>query len=199
MVGIYSPMGSAAIWKFPILGWVRFLCVVHPQRTHQIAAPSSGWCIAPRDSAPRRGAWRGSPRSTRPGCRPAGPGSRPALAVTAPRSFECPGSEATVLPRLLPPFHRRHPPTVPLGGFLCCLRVFCRAWIWGKIVWNWLLRCYISLFPMPICNADSQRMFFARICRHVTFVTSFLIAFKNLQRVAALQIAQKIVRDRVVH
>ena len=27
MVGIYSPMGSAAIWKFPVLGWARFLCV----------------------------------------------------------------------------------------------------------------------------------------------------------------------------
>ena len=27
MLGIYSPMGWAAIWKFPNLGWPRFLCV----------------------------------------------------------------------------------------------------------------------------------------------------------------------------
>ena len=29
MVGMYSPMGWTAIWKFPILGWARFLCVNH--------------------------------------------------------------------------------------------------------------------------------------------------------------------------
>ena len=50
-----------------------------------------------------------------------------------------------------------------------------------------------------ICNADSQRMFFARICRHATLVASFLITFKNLQRVAAPQIPQKIVCNGVLH
>ena len=50
-----------------------------------------------------------------------------------------------------------------------------------------------------ICNADSQCTFFARICRHVTLVASFWIAFKNLQRVAALQIPQKIVPYGVLH
>ena len=50
-----------------------------------------------------------------------------------------------------------------------------------------------------ICNADSQRMFFARNCRHVTLVASCWIAFKNLQRVAALQIAQNVIRNWVLN
>ena len=50
-----------------------------------------------------------------------------------------------------------------------------------------LLRwCYTGQLATPTCNADSQRMFFARICRHDTL----LIAFKN-HRVAAVQISQK--------
>ena len=50
-----------------------------------------------------------------------------------------------------------------------------------------------------ICNADSQRMFFARICRHVTLAASFWIALKTLQRVAALQKSQTIVRNGVFY
>ena len=38
----------------------------------------------------------------------------------------------------------------------------------------WALRwCYTGQLATPTCNADSQRMFFARICRHVTLLNRF--------------------------
>ena len=62
--------------------------------------------------------------------------------------------------------------------------------------------CFIVkvVLHSSICNANLIRnaCFFARICRHVTLVARFLIAFKNLQRVAALQISHVIVRNGVL-
>ena len=38
----------------------------------------------------------------------------------------------------------------------------------------WLLRpCYTGQLATPTCNADSQRMFLTRICRHVTLLNCF--------------------------
>ena len=39
---------------------------------------------------------------------------------------------------------------------------------------QWTLRwCYTGQLATPTCNADSQRMFFAQICRHATLLNRF--------------------------
>ena len=50
------------------------------------------------------------------------------------------------------------------------------------------------------CNANLQRRFETHVSRtNFADMTHFWIAFKNFQRVAALQISQKIVRNGVSH
>ena len=56
-------------------------------------------------------------------------------------------------------------------------------------------RCFAGRFTTPIRNACFSHEFSDML----TLVASFWIAFKNLQRVAALQIAQKIIPDGVLH
>ena len=72
-------------------------------------------------------------------------------------------------------------------------------------IWNYQgnnCTCVTGRFAtIWICIANLQRRFttyfFARICRHVTLVARFWIAFKTLQRVAALQLSQNVSRNIV--
>ena len=64
-----------------------------------------------------------------------------------------------------------------------------------SLLFNHLRWCYTGQLATPTCNTDSQRMFFARICRHVTLLNRF----QKLPTRCSTAISQKIVRNGQLH
>ena len=66
----------------------------------------------------------------------------------------------------------------------------------SNVIKGHLRWCYTGQLATPTCNANSQRMFFARICRHFTLLNRFQ---KLPTRCSTANIVKKIVRNGVLH